>query len=174
VASGDLDLAAARLRRATNQLPLTSALTLLAEVELAAGRTRVGRADLAAARAQHELLGGGGTRPDAEAVLFEANHGSPARAVELGKRVWHGAPSIRSADALGWTLTRAGRPRAGLTWARRAVRTGSRDPLFRLHAGVAARGAGLGREAARHFAIAMKGRAALPPSAARSLPRSGS
>jgi len=172
VASGALQPAAARLRRSTDRLPLTTGLTLLAEVELAAGRTRAGRADLAAARAQHELLGRGGTRPDAEAVLFEANHGSPARAVELGRRVWRGAPSIRPADALGWALTRAGRPQAGLAWSRRALETGSRDPLFRLHAGVAARRVGRGREAAVHFALALRGRAALSPSAERLLPRS--
>jgi tetratricopeptide (TPR) repeat protein len=173
-ASGDLKRAAARLRQATDRLPLTSGLTLLAELEREAGRPRAASADLAAARVQHALLGRNGTQPDAEAVLFEANHGSPPRAVRLGRRVWRAAPSIRSADALGWALTRAGRPRAGLAWARRALRTGSRDPLFRLHAAVAARGAGSQREAARHFAFALRGRAALPPSAARLLPRSES
>jgi tetratricopeptide (TPR) repeat protein len=174
LARGDLQPAAARLRRATDRLPLTSALTLLAEVERAAGRPRAASADLAAARVQHALLGRNGTRPDAEAVLFEANHGSPQRAVRLGRRVWHASPSIRSADALGWALTRAGRPRAGVAWARRALRTGSRDPMFRLHAGVAARRAGRVREAARHFDLAMSGRAALSPSAARLLRGSGS
>jgi tetratricopeptide (TPR) repeat protein len=170
VANGDLRSAAARLRRATARLPLTSSLTLLAEVERAAGHHRAARANLAAARVQHALLGKNGTHPDAEAVLFEANHGSAARAAELGRRVWRAAPSIRSADALGWALTRAGRPGAGFAWASRALRTGSRDPLFRLHAGVAARRAGLGPEAARHFALARKGRAALSPAAAALIP----
>ena len=166
VASGDLRSAAARLRRGTDRLPLTSSLTLLAEVERAAGQMRAARGDLAAARVQHALLGTNGTRPDAEAVLFEANHGSSARALRLGRRVWQAAPSIRSADALGWALTRAGHPSAGFAWARRALRTGSRDPLFRLHAAVAARRTGRGREAARHFQIAHRGRASLSPAAA--------
>jgi tetratricopeptide (TPR) repeat protein len=170
VASGDLKSGAARLRRATDRLPLTSALTLLAEVERAAGHRRAARANLAAARAQHALLGKNGTHPDAEAVLFEANHRSPARAVQLGRRVWQAAPSIRSADALGWAFTRAGRPSAGVLWAHRALRTGARDPLFRLHAGVAARRAGRGREAARHFAFALRGRAAWSPAAAALIP----
>jgi Flp pilus assembly protein TadD len=56
--------------------------------------------------------------------------------------VWRRAPSVRSADALGWALTRAGRPRRGLAWARRALRLGSRDPLFHFHAGMAARAVG--------------------------------
>jgi tetratricopeptide (TPR) repeat protein len=168
-ARGRLHLAAARLRRSTNELPLTTALTLLAEVEGAIGQKRAATADLAAARVQHGLLGRNGTLPDAEAVLFEANHGSPRRAVSLGRRVWRAAPSIRSADALGWALTRAGHPRDGLVWARRALRTGSRDPLFRLHAGLAARRAGRVRAAGRYLTTASKGRAALSPASIRLL-----
>ena len=168
-ASGHLRLAAARLRRSTDELPLTTALTLLAEVEQALGDRRAAHADLAAARIQHRLLRRSRTLPDAEAVLFETNHGSPLRAVPLGRRVWRLAPSIRSADALGWALTRAGRPVAGLTWARRALRTGSRDPLFRLHAGVAALRSGRGREARRYLTAAVRGSAALSPAARRLL-----
>src|SRR4029079_3006790 len=129
-----------------------------------------------AARVQHRLLGSNGTLPDAEAVLFEANHGSPARAVSLGRRVWRAAPSIGSADALGWALTRAGRPASGLMWARAALRTGSRDPLFSLHAGVAARRSGLRArrsglrgEAERYLTAAVRGAAALSPGALRVL-----
>jgi tetratricopeptide (TPR) repeat protein len=169
VAGGDLRSAAARLRRSTDRLPLTTALVVLAEVERAAGRRRAASADLAAARVQHRLLGTGGTLPDAEAVLFEANHGSPARAVRLGRRVWSAAPSIRSADALGWAVTRAGRPRAGLEWARRALHLSSVDPLFSLHAGVAARRAGLSGEAERYLTAAVRGAAALSPASARLL-----
>jgi tetratricopeptide (TPR) repeat protein len=168
-AGGDLKRAAARLRRSTDRLPLTGALVLLAEVERALGRRRAAGADLAAARVQHRLLRASRTLPDAEAVLFEANHGSPVRAVRMGRRVWRAAPSIRSADALGWALVRAGRPRAGLAWARRALRTGSRDPLFALHAGVAARRSGLRGEAERYLTTAVKGAAALSPASARLL-----
>jgi tetratricopeptide (TPR) repeat protein len=168
-AGGALPRAAALLRRSTDRLPLTTSLVLLAEVEHALGRKRVASDALAAARFQHRLLGTRGTSPDAEAVLFEANHGSPARAVQLGRRVWRAAPSIRSADALGWALTRAGRPSAGLIWARRALRTGSLDPLFRLHAGVAARRSGRRPEAQLYLTAAVRGAAALSPASLRLL-----
>jgi tetratricopeptide (TPR) repeat protein len=161
--------AAARLRRSARGLPLAGTLTVLAEIERSLGRHRAARADLAAARAQHRLLASSGTLPDAEAVLFEANHGSPRRAVELGRRVWERAPSIRSADALGWALVRAGRPRVALAWARRALATGSRDPVFRLHAGVAARRSGRRGEAERWLTAAVKGAAALSPASIRLL-----
>jgi tetratricopeptide (TPR) repeat protein len=168
-AGGHLRRAAARLRRSTDRLPLTTALTLLAEVERAIGNARAARADLAAARVQHRLLRRSRTLPDAEAVLFEANHGSPARAVELGRRVWRLAPSIRSADALGWALTRAGRPGAGLIWARRALGAGSMDPTFRLHAGLAALRSGRRDEAERYLTAAVRGAAALSPASVRLL-----
>jgi tetratricopeptide (TPR) repeat protein len=168
-ASGHLRRAAARLRLSTNRLPLTTALALLAEVEARIGDARAARADLAAARVQHRLLRRSSTLPDAEAVLFEANHGSSARAVALGRRVWRLAPSIRSADALGWALTRAGRPAAGLVWARRALRTGSVDPTFRLHAGIAALRSGRHAEARRYLTAAVRGAAALSPGSMRLL-----
>jgi hypothetical protein len=72
---------------------------------------------------------------------------------------------VRSADALGWALTRAGQPAEGLRWSVRALRLGSRDALFLLHAGVAAEqavklapqaaGAKLRREAHRYLAASL-------------------
>jgi tetratricopeptide (TPR) repeat protein len=168
-AGGEPGRAAARLRRAAERLPLTGTLVLLSEVERRLGRPEAAEAALAGARAQHQLLRGTGTRPDAEAVIFEAEHGSAAEAVRLGRLVWEAAPSVRSADALGWALTRAGRPAAGYAFARRALALGSRDPAFRLHAGIAARVAGLEAAAARHLSVAKAGRAALSPAAAERL-----
>jgi tetratricopeptide (TPR) repeat protein len=165
-AGGDLGRAAARLRRAAAQLPLTATLSLLAQVEAALGRPAAAEAALDAARAQQQLYAAADTLPDAEAVLFEADHGDPREAVALGRRVWRSAPSIRSADALGWALVRAGEPRAGAAWARRALRTGSRDPLYSLHAAVAHERAGRPQVAERYFDLARPGRAALPPASA--------
>ncbi|MEA2363433.1 MAG: hypothetical protein QOD71_2578 [Thermoleophilaceae bacterium] len=165
-AGGDLGRAAARLRRAAARLPLTSTLGLLSQAEQALGHPAAARAALDTARAQQRLFRAAATAPDAEAVLFEADHGSHAAAVELGRRVWRTMPSVRSADALGWALTRSGRPAAGYAFARRALALGSRDPSFRLHAGIAAKEAGLAGPAARHLAIAAAGRAALAPRAA--------
>jgi tetratricopeptide (TPR) repeat protein len=164
-AGGALGRAAARLRRAADRLPLTATLVLLAQVERELGRMGAAEHALATARAQQSIYRQAGTLPDAEAVIFEADHGSPARAVRLGRRVWRAAPSVRSADALGWALTRAGRPREGYAFARRALRLGSRDALFRLHAGVAAERAGLDRAASRHLVLAASGRTALSPAA---------
>jgi len=162
-AQGRRAAAIARLRRLTERLPLPEHVTLLAELELTAGLRRQAAADLALARAERRLQAAAGVTVDVEAALLEADHGDPRQAVVLARRAWAAAPSVRSADALGWALTRSGQPRAGLRWARRALARGWRDPLARLHAGVAAAGAGRRAEARGWLREALQGAAALGP-----------
>ena len=148
-ARGQLPAAIRRLRGVVARLPLPQYVVALGETELAAGRRAAARRDLALVRVEQRLLAANGVNTDVDLALFEADHGSPARAVILARRAWRSAPSVRSADALGWALTRAGHPRTGARWARRALRLGSRDAMFLYHAGMAARAAG-DRADARH------------------------
>ena len=141
-ASGRPRRAIARLRALVVRLPLPAYVTALGDFELAAGRPAAARRDLALIGAQERLLHAAGVNTDVELALYEADHGSPPRGVLLGRRAWAQAPSVRSADALGWALTRAGHPHAGLKWLRHALSLGSRDPSFLYHAGVAAAAAG--------------------------------
>jgi tetratricopeptide (TPR) repeat protein len=167
--SGHYRAAIARYRDAVDRLPLPQYVVGLGETEIAAGRAAAARRDLALVRVEERLLRANGVNTDVDLALFEANHGSPARAIVLGRRAWAQAPSVRSADALGWALTRAGHPAAGLAWARRALSIGSADPLFLYHAGVAAAASGhraqargyLGRALARNprFALLFAGAA---------------
>ena len=150
-ARGDLRAAIATMRRVVARLPLPEHVIALGELELAAGRLAAARRTFALVGAQQRLLAGAGVDTDAELAVFEASHGSPRRAVALGRRAWAAAPGIRSADALGWALTRGGRRREGLAWAHRALRLGSLDPLLRFHAGIAARG----DERRRHLRLAL-------------------
>ena len=141
-ARGDLPEAIARWRRLTERQPLPEYVAGLGEAKLAAGRRSAARRDLALIGAQERLLGAAGVNTDTELAIFEADHGKPPRAVALARRGWAAAPSVRSADALGWSLTRAGRPEAGWRWAQRALRLGSLDPLVRFHAGMSAMASG--------------------------------
>ena len=147
-ARGDLPAAIRRLSGVVARLPLPQYVVALGETELAAGRRAAARRDLALVRAEQRLLATNGVNTDVDLALFEADHGSPAHAVTLARRAWAQAPSVRSADALGWALTRAGHPRDGLRWARRALRLHSRDAMFLYRAGMTARAAG-NRDAAR-------------------------
>ena len=141
-ARGDLDGAVRRWRALVARLPLPEHVVALGEARLAAGRPGAARRDFALLAAERRLLAGAGVNTDAELALFEADHGTPRRALALARRAWRAAPGLRSADALGWALTRAGRPAAGLRWARRALALGSREALLRHHAGMAALAAG--------------------------------
>jgi tetratricopeptide (TPR) repeat protein len=147
--------AIARLRAVVDRLPLPEYVVALGETELAAGRAAQARRDLALVGVEERLLHAAGVNTDTELALYEADHGAPARALVLARRAWQDAPSVRSADALGWALTSAGRPRAALPWAGRALRLGSRDPMFLYHAGIAAQRAGRFAEARRRLTAAL-------------------
>src|SRR5205823_8265823 len=139
---GRTDEAVRRYRDVVARLPLPEYVIALGETELAAGRTAAARRDLALVGAEERLLRANGVNTDVDLALFEANHGRRATAVRLARRAWASTPSVRSADALGWALTRAGHPADGVRWAGRALRLGSRDPLFLYHAGISALAAG--------------------------------
>jgi tetratricopeptide (TPR) repeat protein len=125
----------ARLRPLVARLPLPEYVIALGEAELAAGRDASDT--FALVGAEERLLRAAGVDVDVELSLFEADHGSPARAVALARRGYAKAPSTRAADALGWALTRAGRREEGLRHLREALRLGSVDPLWRAHYGLA-------------------------------------
>jgi tetratricopeptide (TPR) repeat protein len=168
---GELGDATRRYRAVVARLPLPEYVVGLGETELAAGRTSAARRDLALVGAEERLLRAAGVDTDVDLAVFEASHGSPARAVELAQRAWATAPSVRSSDALGWALTRAGRPEEGLRHARNALRLGSRDPLFLYHAAVAARGAGRPDLARTWLRRALAGNARFSPLYAPRAPR---
>ena len=141
-AEGRLDSAARRLQTLVDRLPLPEYVVLLGEVELARGRPQDARKQFDLVRIQQKLLAASGINTDVELALFEADHGDVERGVALARRAWRAAPSVRAADALGWALTRAGRPRAGLRYTERAIALGWRDPVVLFHAGATARAAG--------------------------------
>jgi tetratricopeptide (TPR) repeat protein len=152
---GDLEGAIRRWRPIVERLPLPEYVIGLGEAELAAGRAADGRRDLALVGAERRLLAAAGVNTDVELALFEADHGDRARAVALARRAWAAAPSVRSADALGWALTRAGRPAAGLRWSQRALRLGSLDPGLRFHAGMSALATGRRGEGRAQLRVAL-------------------
>ena len=141
-ARGRIGPAIDRLRRLVARLPAAPALVELGELELAAGQTSRARRHLALAADANRQELEAGVEPDAIFIVQEIDHGDRRRALRLARKAWAGAPSVRNADAVSWALTRLGRPAAGLRWARRALRLGSRDPSFLFHAGVAAQAAG--------------------------------
>ena len=166
-AGGRLDAAIARYRRIVAVRPLPEYAIALGEGELIRGGKAAAEADFDLVRAQARLLSAAGVNVDVELALFEADHGNAEEGVRLARRALAAAPSVRSEDALGWALTRAGRPGAGLQHARRALRLGSVDPTFLYHAGVAAGASGRDDVGRRWLALALERGAALGPYHAR-------
>ncbi|MBA3745898.1 MAG: tetratricopeptide repeat protein [Solirubrobacterales bacterium] len=155
-ATGRMARAMASYRQIVAQRPLPQYVIALGETQMAAGRPTAARETFALVDAERRLLAANGVNTDVEIALFEADHGDRRRAVTLARRAWHAAPSVRSADAVGWALTRAGDPRQGLAWARRALRLGWRDPLVLTRAGLSARAAGQRVIARRYLRRALR------------------
>ncbi len=167
IAAGHLDRAIERLRNVVANDPKQEYVVLLGELELADGQTDVGRRTLARVPAELKQLESAGENTETEKALFEADHGNVADAVTAGRAAWANAPSVRAADALGWALTRAGNPREGLKYTRRALRLGSRDASFLFHAGMSAKAAGRHDEARRWLRKALAAHPAFSPLHAR-------
>lgn len=155
-ASGELDAAIDRYERVVAVSAVHEYNVLLLEAQLADGRMADARETVAAIHEAQTLERRRGVDTDAELAIFEAEHGSPGRAVALGRAAVDKAPSVASADAYSWALTHAGRAQAALRWAKRALRTGWRDPLVRYHAGMAAELAGERRLARTWLAQALE------------------
>jgi tetratricopeptide (TPR) repeat protein len=141
-AQGDLDTAIRRYTEVVRTSAVHEFHLLLLEAELADGRSAAARDEIASIHENQALERSRGVNTDAELAIFEADHGSASRAVELGRSAVSKAPSVSSADAYSWALTAAGRGQRALHWAERALRTGWRDPHVRYHAGMAAKLAG--------------------------------
>jgi tetratricopeptide (TPR) repeat protein len=148
-ANGNLGEAIRGYRQAVALLPLPEFATALAETEQAAGMNAAAARDLALVEAQAKLFEARGVDTGVEQALFEADHGDPSKAVAAGRGAWHRAPSVRSADAYSWALHAAGRTAAAERFSERAMRLGSRTPMFLYHAGMIALAAGRDGQARR-------------------------
>ena len=167
IAAGRLEGAITRLRAVVEDQPKQEYVVLLGETQMAEGRIDEGRRTLAKVRVERKLLQAAGENTDTEAALFEADHGDRRLAVRLGRAAWASAPSVRSADALGWALTRAGQARQGARYAQNALRLGSREASFLFHAGMNAKALGSRSEAQRLLRAALDANPGFSPLHAR-------
>ncbi|MFJ3989081.1 tetratricopeptide repeat protein [Streptomyces sp. NPDC090032] len=98
---------------------------------------------------------------------FEADHGDPRAAVTLLRAEWKRAPSVQTADALGWALHRSGADKEAMTYAKRATDPahggGGVSALFTYHRGEVERGLKLDGAARRHIGEALRINPAFSP-----------
>ncbi|MGW6400063.1 tetratricopeptide repeat protein [Streptomyces sp. NPDC055134] len=127
-----------------------------------------------AAKEQYDLLrkrveadGANGVDDSLLLGRFQADHGDPRAAVTLLRAEWERAPSVQTADALGWALHKAGDDKEALKYAQRATdpeHGGTvRSALIAYHRGEVERGLELDGPARRHIGEALRINPAFSP-----------
>ncbi len=150
-AQGHLEDAVVLWQDVVSRQPLPEYLTELGELLEHLGRPDEADAQFAVVRTTITLLDASGVRTDLETALFEADHGSPARALSQARAEWRQRTSVHVADALAWALHRTGRDREALTLARKATRLGSPEAKFWIHRGTIEAALGMTGEARTHL-----------------------
>lgn len=116
--------------------PLPHYLLGLGELQQSLGHQEQAEVQYAVLRGQETIRRAGRTPADTDAILFEADHGTPSRAVTMAQQALRTRPFIAVHDAYAWALHRAGRDREALGEADQALALGTRSALFRYHRAV--------------------------------------
>ncbi len=155
-AQGDDAAAIALLAKAVETMPLPEYVITLGDLYTRVGRTEEAQRQYDLARALARLQQANGADLDVELALFEADHGIvDDGAVARVRAAYARRPSIHAADALAWTLYRAGRPAEAEPYAREALHLGTKDPLKLYHAAMIARALGQNAQARAWLAQAL-------------------
>ncbi|MDT7536661.1 MAG: hypothetical protein QOI82_246 [Actinomycetota bacterium] len=124
-------------RDVVEQQPQPAYLIELGELLEATGQKKAATEQYAVVRATTQLFAAAGANVDLELALFEADHGTPAKALHFATAAYQARPaSVLVEDAYAWALHRSGRDAVALREARRANRLDTRLPLLRYHLGV--------------------------------------
>ncbi|MFD8960283.1 tetratricopeptide repeat protein [Streptomyces anulatus] len=133
MALGNTTKAIADFRAAIAIAPLPHYLLGLGELEQSLGHREQAEAQYTLLRAQDRIRAAAGDPADTDAILFEADHGDPRRAVTMAGQTLRTRPFVAVQDAYAWALHRAGRDAEALVQADRALATGMRSALFHYH-----------------------------------------
>ncbi|MFE5958083.1 tetratricopeptide repeat protein [Streptomyces rubiginosohelvolus] len=171
MALGNTTKAIADYRAAIAVAPLPHYLLGLGELEQSLGHREQAEAQYTLLRAQDRIRAAAGDPADTDAILFEADHGDPRRAVTMAEQTLRTRPFVAVHDAYAWALHRAGRDTEALVQADKALATGMRSALFRYHRAVVHHALGDPEAARRDLTEALREPAfhALHATAARDL-----
>jgi len=132
-ARGRLDDAIADLVELTERYPVATAVSLLGDLQAAAGRIHDAARSYDLVRTISTLQQASGAVTDLEMAVFEADHGGRA-AITLATAAYAARPTIYGADALAWALRQGGRSAEAVPYVEEALRLGTQDALLHFHA----------------------------------------
>jgi tetratricopeptide (TPR) repeat protein len=140
----DYDDAIKLYQEVTARQPIFEYVAALGDTYAAAGRGDEAERQYALVAAIDQLYRANGVNTDLESAIFLADRGVRLReAVSQAQAIYDSQPgSVLAADALAWTLHKAGRSGDALPYARQALRLGTRDNNLLFHAAMIERAAG--------------------------------
>jgi tetratricopeptide (TPR) repeat protein len=107
-------------------------------------------------RAEEQLFQAGGVNLDVEATLFEADHGTPPRALAAAREGWASRPFLEMADAYAWALYRNHRYDEAMVFSDRALVTRWPSALVHFHRGMIEKAQGRLAAARKDLAMALR------------------
>jgi tetratricopeptide (TPR) repeat protein len=150
-AQGRTDAAVRRWEDVVSRLPLPEYLIELGELRLSLGQDARATEEFDVVVTTTQLLAQSGVNTDLESALFEADHGSPAAALQAARTEWRRRQSIHVADVLAWALHRTGHDQQALKYTRLATRLGTAEGRLWLHRGTIEAALGLTDRARTHL-----------------------
>lgn len=134
-ADGRPDEAIEFLAEFVERTPVPAAATLLGELQESTGDSAAAAGSFDLVRALARLQADAGVDVDLDLALFEADHSpSTPELVARARQAVVDRPTVYGADALAWTLYRAGDIGGARTSLDAALRLGTVDPLLHFHA----------------------------------------
>ena len=139
IARGRLRDAIEIMEDAVVELPSLEYLITLGDLYAATGRATEAEARYAEVAGRLAGYRAAGVLPDADFVLFYADHSlRPKAALAEARAIYLNRPTPKTADALAWMLHSVGKDRSAWRYAREAVAHPSRDASMLFHAGTIA------------------------------------
>ncbi len=118
-------------------MPLPEYVIALGDLYEELGKHDLAKHQFQLVRAMQDLYRASGVDADTELTLFQADHNfNTPQALEQAKTQFRRQPNVKAADALAWTLFKAGHFELAQSIIQQALKLGTKDPLLLFHAGM--------------------------------------
>lgn len=155
-ARGDLAGATQRFEDLVEGFPVPAYIAELGDLYATNGQPDAAARQYDLVQAQQRLFKVNGVNTDLELSLFNADHGLDLEGgLAAARAEWKRRHSVFVADALAWQLHANGRDEEAIQYADKALRLGTKNPLFLFHRGMINRELGCSDAARRDLEAAL-------------------